>query len=139
MGQIATKFESMKHSFEEGFSTIIKLENKLLFVCYSIFMWVCYFFMSFLVFKSISQTKNLSVDAGLSVLTSGSLALVIPTPGGLGSYHQFVSKTLQLYGVSETTGISLSWLIWLTNFIIILVFGLLSLLLINYINQKKNT
>lgn len=136
---LSKRFENIKESFAEGLTTILKLPQKALFIGYSVIMWLCYFFMSFLVFKSLTETKNLSVDAGLSVLTAGSLGLVIPTPGGIGSYHQFVSKTLQLYEVSEATGISLSWLIWLTNFMVILLFGLLSLLLINYTKQSKIT
>lgn len=136
-GTIASKWQSVKQSFSEGFSTILQLKNKALFLGYTLLMWVCYFFMSYFVFFSLKETKFLGIDAGLSVLTSGSLALVIPTPGGLGSYHQFVSKTLQLYDVSQSTGISLSWLIWSANFGIILLFGLLSLLLISNLFKKN--
>lgn len=129
--KIKTKWDSVRHSFTEGFSAILKVKNKGLFVFYSLFIWVCYFLMAYLIFFALDDTKHLGFEAGLSVLTSGSLALLIPTPGGLGSYHQFVSNTLQLYNIPDTAGISLSWLIWSTNFAVILVFGLLSLLLIS--------
>ena len=135
--KLADKWESIKHNFTDGFTAILKLDNKPLFVLYSLLMWCCYFLMSFLVIKSLPQSVHLDFQAGLSVLTSGSLALIIPTPGGLGSYHQFVSKTLQLYDLSQATGVALSWLIWSTNFAIILVFGLLSLLLISTSRNKK--
>lgn len=137
--KMAKKYESIRESFTEGMTTILKLKQKGLFVAYSFFMWACYFFMSFFVFNSLKETKDLGIDAGLSVLTSGSLGLVVPTPGGLGSYHQLVSEALQLYGVTEATGISLSWLIWLTNFSVILIFGLLSLLFINLKNKQNKT
>lgn len=133
--KVKTKWDSVRHSFTEGFSAILKVKNKGLFVFYSLFIWVCYFLMAYFIFFALDDTKHLGFEAGLSVLTSGSLALLIPTPGGLGSYHQFVSNTLQLYNIPSTAGISLSWLIWSTNFAVILVFGLLSLLLISI---KKN-
>lgn len=129
--KIEQKWNSTRHSFTEGFSAILKVKNKGLFIFYSLFIWACYFLMAYLIFFSLEDTKHLGFEAGLSVLTSGSLALLIPTPGGLGSYHQFVSNTLQLYNIPDTAGISLSWLIWSTNFAVILVFGLLSLLLIS--------
>jgi len=102
----------------------------------SVSMWILYFFMSFVVFKSLDGSKHLGVDAGLSTLTSGSLALLIPTPGGLGSYHEFVSRTLQLYDISEVLGVSLSWLIWSTNFFTILIIGFVSIFLIGVTKKK---
>lgn len=136
VNKLKLKWESVRSSFFEGLQTIVKIKNKPLFVGYSLLMWLSYFFMSFFVFKSLTESKHLGVDAGMSVLTSGSLALILPTPGGLGSYHEFVSLTLQLYNVSEVIGVSLSWLIWLTNYLIILLGGVISLLLIS-INSKS--
>ncbi len=132
LGQkIIQKWNDIRLTFIEGFQTILKLKEKWwIFLLQSISMWVLYFMMSYVVFKSLSETKHLGVDAGLSVLTSGSLALLIPTPGGLGSYHEFVSRTLQLYDISEVMGVSLSWLIWGSNFSAILIVGFISIILI---------
>lgn len=135
--RISKKWHSVKESFQEGLFTIIKLRNKLLFLIYTVAIWLCYFFMTYFVFFALDETKHLGIEAGLTVLVSGTLALLIPTPGGLGSYHQFVSNALQLHDVSQSMGVTLSWLIWSANFAVILVAGLLSLLLINFSTNKK--
>ncbi len=129
--RIIRQWEKIRHNFVDGFTSILNIKNKWAFVGYSLAMWVCYFFMAFLIFKALPESKHLGFDAGLSVLTSGSLALVIPTPGGLGSYHQFVSNTLQLYGISPVIGVSLSWLIWSANFAVMLILGLFSFILVS--------
>ncbi len=121
----------VKDNFTQGLSSILTLKNKSLFIFYSISMWICYFFISIFIFKSLPESAHLGLDAGLSVLTSGSLGLVVPTPGGLGSYHQFVSNTLQLYEISPAIGVSLSWLIWIANYVVILVLGVLSFILVS--------
>lgn len=134
--RLKERWINFKEMFTEGFNTILKLKNKWwLFITQSIAMWFLYFLMSFLVFKSLDGSKHLGIDAGLSALTSGSLGLLIPTPGGLGSFHEFVSRTLQLYDISEVLGVSLSWLIWSTSFSSILVMGLIAIVLIG-INNK---
>jgi len=135
--KLKEKLYTFKSTFSEGFQTILKLKNKWwIFIMQSVSMWILYFFMSFVVFKSLDGSKHLGVDAGLSTLTSGSLALLIPTPGGLGSYHEFVSRTLQLYNISEVLGVSLSWLIWSTNFFTILIIGFVSIFLIGLTKKK---
>lgn len=131
------KWIQVKHNFIEGFTTIFTNKHKGAFIFYTISMWFCYFLMAYIVFFALDESSHLSANAGLSVLTSGSLALIIPTPGGLGSYHAFVSQTLQLYSLPFSVGVTLSWLIWSTNFIVILIFGLLSLLLINFYPDSK--
>lgn len=128
---LRNKWKAIRENFQVGLTSIIKIKSKSLFLSYSLGMWICYFFISFLIFKSLPESVHLGLDAGLSVLTSGSLALLIPTPGGLGSYHQFVSNTLQLYGISPVIGVSLSWLIWMANFSVMLILGLFSFVLIS--------
>ncbi|MBX2845045.1 MAG: flippase-like domain-containing protein [Saprospiraceae bacterium] len=129
--RFSTKINTIKNGLFEGMRSIFALKEKGRFLIYSTLMWVCYFFMSYFVFFSFDETSKLGFSEGLSVLTTGSLGIVAPVPGGLGSFHYLVSGNLQLYGISEPVGLSYSWLVWVAQFSVIIVVGLLSLFLIS--------
>ena len=85
--------------------------------------------MTYVVFFAIPETENLSMFVALSVLVMGSVGMVIPAPGGIGSYHFFVSETLLLYGIAKPDGVLLATLIHTASMLMIIVFGLISLVL----------
>ena len=57
--------------------------------------------MTYVVFFSYEPTADLSPMAGLVVFVFGALGMVIPSPGGAGTYHYLISKGLELYGVTD--------------------------------------
>jgi hypothetical protein len=71
------------------------------------------------------------------VLTLATLAMII-TPGGIGSFPLFVMEILIIYGILSPVGKAFGWLIWGVSTSIIIVVGLICLLILPYINRKKN-
>ena len=75
--------------------SIQKLENPLLFVFYSILIWVCYIMMMYVglycfePIASVSGEVNLLKFAFLGTVI-GSLGMAIPIPGGIGPYHNAI-------------------------------------------------
>jgi hypothetical protein len=63
--------------------------------------------------------------------------MIIPSPGGIGSFQYAVQQVMILYGVSPEKGLSLGMLIWFAQTGIIIVFGTLAFLLLPVINKKK--
>jgi uncharacterized membrane protein YbhN (UPF0104 family) len=63
------------------------MKNKWQFVGHTLFIWLTYYLMTYLVFFSLPETSQLSLAAGLVVLTIGSLGFIMPSPGGIGTYH----------------------------------------------------
>jgi hypothetical protein len=63
---------------------------------------------------------------------------MIITPNGIGLFPIFVKQTLMAYAIGEAYGEALGWLIWSVATLIILITGLLSLLLLPYINKQKH-
>jgi hypothetical protein len=50
----------------------------------------------------------------------------------------FIQETVSLYGVAaDPYGLALGWLLWLGQFIIFVVFGALSFVLLPALNRKK--
>lgn len=67
----------------EGIQSISKLQKKKLFIFYSCALWICYFFMTFIVLFAFPDTKNFGFSEGLFLLIAGSFGMILPVSGGL--------------------------------------------------------
>ena len=119
-----------------GFKTILRMKNNGWFIFHTIFIWVVYFFMTFVCFFCLEATSHLDVKAGMFVLVVGGLGMSAPVQGGIGAYHYIVSQGLQLFGVSATDGIVYATLVHTTQTLLVVVLGLLALLLL-FMDRKK--
>ena len=86
---------------KEGFVSFKKMDNKLAFAAHSIFIWLLYFFMVYICFFSLPETSHLTIADGFLVMTAASLGIVIPAPGGMGSYHYLVTLALVVIGLEN--------------------------------------
>jgi hypothetical protein len=119
-----------------GFKTILRMKNNGWFVFHTIFIWVVYFFMTWVCFFCLDATSHLDVKAGMFVLVVGGLGMSAPVQGGIGAYHYIVSQGLQLFGVSATDGIVYATLVHTTQTLLVVVLGLIALLLL-FMDRKK--
>ncbi len=118
-----------------GLSSIRRIHNPGWFIIHSIFIWALYLGSIWLGFKAFPQVAHLGFNASVGILVFGSLGM-IATQGGIGAYQFAVQKTLLLYGISSVAGLAFGWVLWGAQTAIILIFGLLSLLILPYINKK---
>ena len=96
------KARKIARGFMEGIRTIRQLENPVAFVLHSINVWLMYFLMAWLALFAFPPTAGLTWVAGLLVFTFGALGILIPSPGGMGTYHFLVISVLTLfYGVAD--------------------------------------
>ena len=131
----AQKVRKMLSGIKEGIFSILHLKKKWQFIAHTLFIWLMYFWMFYVVFFSMEQTKELSIIQVLTAFVIGSFAIVF-TNGGLGAYPLFIAKVLLLFGVTETVGTALGWVIWIAQFLMIILFGGLSFLLLPLINRR---
>jgi hypothetical protein len=131
----AQKVRKMLSGIKEGIFSILHLKKKWQFIAHTLFIWLMYFWMFYVVFFSMEQTKELSIIQVLTAFVIGSFAIVF-TNGGLGAYPLFIAKVLLLFGVTETVGTALGWVIWIAQFLMIILFGGLSFLLLPIINRR---
>jgi len=131
------KIKLMALGFIEGLKSLTKVRNIWLFLLYSISIWTLYLLMAFVVFFSIPASSGLGLDAGLAVLVFGSIGIMV-VQGGIGIYPAIVAETLVLYGVASEQGYALGWLIWTSQNLTIVVVGIISLILLPILNNRKN-
>ena len=84
---------------KEGFKSINKMKRKSFFWFHTFSIWIMYFLMTYVCFQAIPETSHLSISDGLFLLVLGGIGMVIPTPGGVGSYHAIVMIGLSVLGV----------------------------------------
>jgi uncharacterized protein (TIRG00374 family) len=122
----------------EGLKSISALKRPWLFVFHSVFIWMMYFLMLYVGFFAFEPTSGLSLEAGIVVFTLGGIGFVIPSPGGMGTYHFLISAGLVLYGVSGVDGFSFANIMFFTIQIFAnILFGLLALILLPLLNAKQ--
>jgi uncharacterized protein (TIRG00374 family) len=136
--KILVKIQSIILGFWDGIKTIAKVKRVGWFIFHSLMIWVMFFLMTFLAFKTFPPTAHLGLEAGLTVFVFGALGFVIPSPGGMGSYHFFVMEALNLYGIPRTPdGFSFANIVFFALQIGCNVsLGLLALILLPIINKK---
>jgi hypothetical protein len=84
---------------KEGFKSIKKMKRKSAFWFHTFSIWIMYFLMTYICFQAIPETSHLTISDGLFLLVLGGIGMVIPTPGGVGSYHAIVMIGLSVLGV----------------------------------------
>ena len=85
---------------------------------------------------AMDGTAHLGIKASLSVLSTGSIAMIL-TPSGIGAYPLFVQETLDLYDITLGQGLAMGWMMWVVQFFLMLIAGFLALAVVPYLNKKQ--
>jgi uncharacterized protein (TIRG00374 family) len=120
----------------EGLSSIRQLDQKGLFILYSVLIWGLYILGTWIGLYATAGTSNLGIAAAVSALAFGSIGMII-TPGGIGAYAYFIAKVLEKNGIGFEIGFANGTLQWFAQFIIVLILGFISLGLLPWFNKKQ--
>ena len=122
--------------FQDGVRSVFRLENPWLFIAYSLGIWVMFYFQCYWNLKAFVPTEQLTMTAALMVFVFGTLGFVIPSPGGMGTYHALCIAGLGLYGVSGSDAFSYANISFFTIQIFYnIVGGVLALVLLPVLNR----
>lgn len=124
--------------FWSGIKTIWHMKTKWQFIYHSLMIWVSYFFMTYLVFFALEPTAHLGVREALVVLTIGSLGFILPSPGGVGTYHVAAIFALGIYAVSKEDAGSYAFLAHTSQTITLALAGGISYVIFMIKRRKLN-
>lgn len=132
------KIMKMLAGFWEGIRTVGKLDRPWLFVFHSLNIWLLYFIMTWLGFKAFGPTSHLDLRAALTVFAFGTLGMVIPSPGGMGTFQGLVIWVLSsFYAIKGDDAFSAANIIFfLIQIGLNAVMGLLALLILPVLNKN---
>lgn len=100
------KFKNMLLNLKEGILSLRDVENKSLFVFYTLAIWASYFLHYWITFKCFDFMDALGFTAAMVSFIVGSISVIVPTPNGAGPWHFAVKTILVLYGVADVNAVT---------------------------------
>lgn len=111
----------------DGLKTITGLERKWEFVLHTLFIWICYTLMTWVVVYAIDSTSHLNLGDAVFLLVIGGLAMTVPVPSGIGAFHYIISRGLAfVQGVRLEDGALYAILTHESQLIMIIIIGTIS-------------
>ena len=135
---LVRRVSALVAGFADGLRSVARVRNKPALALNTLGIWGCYFLMAYVPFFAFPPTAHLGVDAALMVFVFSALGIVIPSPGGLGSYHLMVIQALAIYNVDGADALSFANILFFTvNLGCNILFGLLGLAVLPMLNAGK--
>ncbi len=121
----------------QGLISIRYIKRKWLFIFQSLLIWLLYLYSTYMGFFAMRDLLQYGIKGALSALTFGSIGMIIPSPGGIGSFQYAIQQVMMLYGVTPEKGLSLGMMIWFAQTGFVILFGTIAFLILPVINKKR--
>ena len=132
------KINRVIQGFGRGFLSIRRLPKPGLFVALTLLIQTLAWLITYSLLLATDETRSLPPTAALTILTVSSLGgLAVPTQGGIGTYHFFVSRALVLYGFTAAGGAVVATFLHAVGFGINLLLSSLSFLILPFLLRKQ--
>jgi uncharacterized protein (TIRG00374 family) len=89
-------------SFDEGLRTLLHSPRRGAILVSTVGMWGGYLLMAYLPFRMLhlAEPYGIGIADAWALMAIGAIGIVVPSPGGIGSYHYITQQALvHLYGV----------------------------------------
>ena len=131
-----TRVKSFFLNIVQGIVSIRSIPNALAFWVHTVFIWLMYVMMFWVIQFSLPEAALLSPQVALIGFVAGGLSIAV-TNGGIGLYPLAVAAVLSHYGMSYEMALAYGWIAWSTQTLMILLFGGLSFAFLPVFNRKK--
>lgn len=114
-----------------GLKTITNLKRKWEFIFHTIFIWVNYTLMTWVVVFSLESTSHLTLGDSVFLLVIGGLAMSAPVQSGLGAFHYIIRQGLLIVkGIPVEDGLAYAILTHESQLIFVAIVGAISFFII---------
>jgi uncharacterized membrane protein YbhN (UPF0104 family) len=121
---------------KSGLKTIFQIRAKAAFVFHTVFIWLMYYLMIYVVFFSFPFTEQLDPTVGLFLMIVGGLGILVPVPGGIGAYHYLVVLAMGLLAIPANDAMSFATLVHSTQTLMTIFTGVLAVIFL-YFERRK--
>ncbi len=135
-GPLSTKIKSFVRGLKEGVFSILKMRRKMTFLLTSLMIWGLYLLSFYTATQALPETAQINFGTVILTFVVGSFTFAF-TNSGVGYYPLAIAGILFIFGIPETVGSALGWIVWTSNILYIIVFGVLSFVLLPLVNKKK--
>lgn len=138
------KFINFTKDVLAGLLSIFKSKQPFSYILHTLIIWSCYVAMFALPFQAFSETSEISFSGILLGFIAGSLGITF-TNGGIGTYPLLVGLVVAFYIEKDSSneealavGNALGMLVWITQTLLMILLGLISLYLLPKNFSKEN-
>lgn len=135
-GKLSTRIKAFVKGLEEGVFSILKMRQKFIFLIASLLIWGLYLLSFYTATQALPETAQIDFGTVIITFVVGSFTFAF-TNSGVGYYPLAIAGILFIFGIPETVGSALGWIVWTSNILYIILFGVLSLVLLPLVNKKK--
>jgi glycosyltransferase 2 family protein len=133
-----SKMFDLARGIINGLKTITNLKRKWEFIFHTIFIWVNYALMTWVVVFSIESTSQLTFGDSIFLLVIGGLAMSAPVQSGLGAFHYIISRGLLIVkGIPLEDGLVYALLTHESQLIFVAIIGTISFFIIFRKDKKE--
>jgi glycosyltransferase 2 family protein len=120
-----------------GLKSLNKVDSQFGFWASTAVIWIVYFLMMYFVALAIPSTANLTATAVLMVMVMGSIGMIAPVQGGIGTFHALVAFILMTYGLTEEDGKIFAVIVHTSQVLTIMVLGAISVVILAKLTSSK--
>ncbi len=135
---IAKKAKGFLVGVLDGLKSVRKMRRKGMFIAHTFFIWTMYFCMTYVVFLSIKALGGIGVFKSLFIMVAGGFGMVLPAPGGIGSYQWAVHLGFKALGLDGDLGFAAANVVWLTQTGMMILGGTAAYIALLYFKFKRD-
>jgi uncharacterized protein (TIRG00374 family) len=126
-----SKMFDLARGIINGLKTITNLQRKWEFIFHTVFIWINYALMTWVVVFSIESTSHITFRESIFLLVIGGLAMSAPVQSGLGAFHYIISRGLLFVkGIPLEEGLVYALLTHESQLIFVAIIGTISFFII---------
>ncbi|MEL6812171.1 MAG: lysylphosphatidylglycerol synthase transmembrane domain-containing protein [Bacteroidota bacterium] len=135
-GKLSSKIKGLLSGLKEGIFSVVKMKKKWPFIFHSLLIWALYIASFYTATFALEQTAG--IDLGIVIITFvvGSFTFAF-TNSGFGYYQLAIAGIMLVFGIDDTIGTALGWIVWTSNIIYILISGTISFILLPIYNRNR--
>jgi len=133
---LVTKLVAFLEGIRTGLLSVFQMKNRTAFLGHTLFIWACYIAMFWVIKYTVPETIHLGLSELLIAFIAGSFAMTT-TNGGVGLYPIAVRASLSLFGISFASGEAFGWILWISQTLMIVLFGALCFLTLPLVYRNR--
>jgi uncharacterized protein (TIRG00374 family) len=135
-----SKMFDLARGIINGLKTITNLKRRWEFIFHTLFIWINYALMTWVVVFSLESTSFLTFRDSIFLLVIGGLGMSAPVQGGIGAFHYIISQGLYIVkGIPLEDGFAYAILAHESQLIFVAIVGTISFFIIFRKDRKEES
>lgn len=122
-----------------GIASIRSIRRPYAFIALSLMVWLMFYLNMWFSLLAFPPTAMLPWKAALVVFVVGGLGYLLPSPGGMGTFHFLAMQALALYAINANDGFSFANILYFSVQSSNIVIGILAFLWLPILKKQKKS